>query len=262
MSNPFFKPQRRGFMGGLVGLCCLACGRPARSKSSVLEELANRGGCTLQAGDLDEIESAAGAAVDYGGKSAIPSSGDPVLDRALGAALVRITQTFGERPGFAFYDDSRANNAYATTDTRVDGTWGTVLFGRTMFWNLVRENDDQGMSTIAVLAHEMGHVVQFHRGLNKILLKGQKTVKRNELHADYLSGYYLGTLKRVNPNISLLFAGAMFRSLGDMSVNSRDHHGTPDERIMAAERGFTQGFDGDTLDDAIAQGMRYVIATF
>jgi hypothetical protein len=259
MSHPASRPLRRHVIAGLAGLCALPCCRPALAKQAILVTLVSRGGCALQAGELDQIEAAAGSALDFGGKAAIPSSGDAGLDRALGAALVRMAETFGERPGFAFYDDSASPNAFATTDTRVGGTWGTVLFGRTLFWKLVRANNDQGIAVIATIAHEFGHVVQFRRKLNATLLNGQSTVKRTELHADYLSGYYLGTRKRENPQMSLLASGALFRDLGDTDTRSHDHHGTPDERIRSAEQGFKLGIAGAKLDDAIRQGISYVM---
>jgi hypothetical protein len=81
-----------------------------------------------------------------------------------------------------------------------------------------------------------------------------------ELHADYLSGFYLGLRKRADPSITLLAAGALFRYLGDLDVNSRDHHGTPDERIEAAEAGFAVGFEGHALRTAIEEGIDYVLS--
>ncbi len=268
MTPPTASLARRRLLAGIgAGLC--ACRHQIawaqdktptkQKKAALLQKISDRGGCALHAGELDEIEAAAGASLNFGDKTAIPSSGDPTLDRALGAALVRMSQTFEERPGFAFYDDSAAPNALATTDTRVEGTWGTVLLGKTLFWSLVKKHDDGGVAVIAMIAHEFGHVVQFRRGLRAKLLEGQATVKRMELHADFLSGYYLGVRKRETPTISLLSSGAQFRAIGDRQVDSRNHHGTPDERIASAERGFKLGVAGERLQTAIDQGQRYVM---
>jgi hypothetical protein len=57
-----------------------------------------------------------------------------------------------------------------------------------------------------------------------------------ELHADYLSGYYAGTLKLQNPNYSAaVFADS---NPGDLDDNRRGHHGTSKERADAVVRGF------------------------
>ncbi|MFN8722291.1 MAG: hypothetical protein ACK5YI_15820 [Rhodospirillales bacterium] len=256
--------SRRRVLAGLAATAATVCAHPCCAQTAkaaeLLRGLTDMGGCALKAGALDTIVAGAGGSVQFGGAGMIPTSGNPGLDRALGAALVRMAETFGERPGFAFYDDSSAPNAYATSDTRVEGTWGTVLFGRKLFWDLVNSNSDQGMAVVATLAHEFAHVVQFRRGLRSRLLAGQRTVRRMELHADYLSGFYLGLRKRADPSITLLAAGALFRYLGDLDVNSRDHHGTPDERIEAAEAGFAVGFEGHALRTAIEEGIDYVLS--
>ncbi len=251
-----------GLGAGLGALCLAPCcagawpWRPARAEGTRL----GQGGCTLAAGDLAGIEAALGkGGVDYGA-GFLPTSGDPTLDRELGKALVRLSQLYGERPGFGFYDDAESQNAFASGDTRIPGTWGTVLFGKTLFWTLL-QHQDGGMSVLAVLAHEFAHVIQIHRGLRQRLLAGQATVKRNELHADFLSGFYLGTRKREFRELTLYEAGVTFRQLGDTDFTDPQHHGTPAERVAAAEAGFAIGIEGGTIDTAIARGMDHVLRT-
>ena len=91
----------------------------------------------------------------------ITTTGDRMLDRLFGRALVRLSTLFSERPGFGFVDDSGAPNAYATDQTLVRGTWGTVCFGQTLFKNLMDHYDDQGLPVMAVATHEFGHIAQF-----------------------------------------------------------------------------------------------------
>lgn len=266
MTQPLGTLSRRRILSCVAALCAAPCCVPglAWARPSVIEAVRQRGGCSLLAGEMSAINTAHGGSDDDDddddddGKM-IPSSGDKLLDKALGLALVRLTQVFEERPGFAFYDDSSSPNAYATSDTRVHGTWGTILFGRSMFRSLIRENRDDGIVVIATIAHEMSHIVQFHHNLHPRLMAGQRTVKRVELHADYLAGFYLGTRKRDDPSITLLASGALFRNLGDDDVQDREHHGTPSERIASAERGFKIGISGDSLRSAIDEGMRYAL---
>lgn len=72
------------------------------------------------------------------------------------------------------------------------------MFGQTMFHDLLDRYTDQGMAVLAVCAHEFGHIAQFRAGVRDRLLRGQRTVKRMELHADLLSGYFLGYRKRID----------------------------------------------------------------
>lgn len=262
MTQPLGTLSRRRILSCVAALCAAPCCVPglAWARPSVIEAVRQRGGCSLLAGEMSAINTASGGSDDDDDDDTmIPSSGDKGLDQALGMALVRLTQVFEERPGFAFYDDASSPNAYATSDTRVHGTWGTVLFGRSMFRSLLHKSDDNGIVVIAIMAHEMSHIVQFHHNLQPRLMAGQRTVKRVELHADYLAGFYLGTRKRDDPSITLLASGALFRQIGDDDEQHRDHHGTPDERIASAERGFEIGISGGSLQSAIDEGMRYAL---
>jgi hypothetical protein len=255
--------NRRHVVAGLGALCLAPCCAPAahaaKIQATVIEDLSARGGCSLATGDLGAIEAALGkGGVDYG-DGFVPTSGDANLDRELGKALVRLSQLFGERPGFGFYDDTKAQNAFASPESRLPGTWGTVLFGKTLFWDLFRGKQDGGMSVLAVLAHEFGHIVQVHRGLRQQLLAGQTTVKRNELHADFLSGFYLGSRKREFPNLPMWAAGETFHQIGDTNYAAAQHHGTPAERVAAAERGFAIGMAGGGIDQAVREGLAFVL---
>ena len=85
----------------------------------------------------------------------------------------------------------------------------------------------------AILAHEVGHIVQFHEG-------SRLATKPKELQADYLAGWYMANRDRsdqwsetsVQQNMSGFFR------LGDYDYNSPDHHGTPNERFAALVAGF------------------------
>src|SRR5690606_8445367 len=124
-------------------------------------------GCVLQPGDIAIFGSHTSfhAITDR----LISTTGDKDFDRALGRALVRLSALFGERPGFGFVDDSGAPNAYASRETKVSGTWGTVLFGQTLFHELLNRHDDRGIAVLAVAAHEFGHIAQFRSGADQRL---------------------------------------------------------------------------------------------
>ncbi|QDP23205.1 hypothetical protein [Bradyrhizobium cosmicum] len=188
------------------------------------------------------------------------SSGDPELDKALGKALVRMAKTFQVNPSFAFFADGQRPNAYASPDSTVAGTAGSVIFGKSLFQDQFKRYSDGGLSVVAIIAHEFGHICQFNLGLQKELRGSEKTVRRIELHADYMSGWYLGLLKRNNPSVSLWACGDTFNRIGDTKFNEEQHHGTPKERVAAAEMGFAFGQNGSTdVKSAIEQGKSYIL---
>ncbi|WP_426107808.1 hypothetical protein [Massilia sp. TSP1-1-2] len=189
----------------------------------------------------------------------LESSGDSQLDKLLGRALARASARFEVAPSFSFYRDSDGMNACATPDTRTSGTWGSVLFGRELFDDLLSRYQDNGIAVIAIAAHEFAHILQFKHALGPQLEQGEPTVRRSELHADYVAGWYLGVMKRRDPTISLWSAGDTFRRIGDYAFNKPSHHGTPSERIAASQAGFALASRGAAkVGDALNEGLRYM----
>lgn len=91
----------------------------------------------------------------------------------------------------------------------------------------------------AILAHEFGHQVQYAYGQTQTDLTGPEASRRLELMADAYSAYYLthsqgGHIlwKRVAD-----FEKA-FAAIGDCSFTDGSHHGTPNQRMKAAEWGY------------------------
>lgn len=219
-------------------------------------------GCLIQVADLRALERS-GAAFAQVSEQLVTTTGDQSLDKALGRALVRLADLFGERPGFGFFNDRDGPNAFASPETQVRGTWGTVLFGQVLFQDLMSRYQDQGFAVLAVAAHEFAHVAQFRSGVDRQLLHNQQTVKRVELHADFLSGYFLGFRKRQDPNIKVWAAGHTLYRIGDYHFNNRNHHGTPDERVAAAEAGFEMGNESDTaFGHAFSRGVEHILTNF
>ncbi|WP_461488173.1 M48 family metalloprotease [Pontibacter sp. HJ8] len=87
----------------------------------------------------------------------------------------------------------------------------------------------------AILAHEFGHQIQFHLDLFADESSPEAT-RRTELMADAYAAYYLSHArgasmqwKRVQQFLEVFF------NLGDCSFASNNHHGTPTQRMAAAE---------------------------
>jgi hypothetical protein len=91
----------------------------------------------------------------------------------------------------------------------------------------------------AILAHEFGHHIQFQLNLFTDENSPEAT-RRTELMADAYSAYYLSHArgasmqwKRVKQFLQVFF------NIGDCSITSNGHHGTPAQRMAAAEWGYS-----------------------
>jgi predicted metalloprotease len=136
---------------------------------------------------------------------------------------------------------------------------GTVIFGQRLLARLMRQTEAPDACVAAVCAHEFGHILQYKTGLAQVLRAGQPTVKRLELHADYMAGYFAGSRKRARQSYpAAVFAMTQF-TFGDNMVNSPNHHGTADERAAAVVQGFESSFRRHLpIGEAIDYGVRYV----
>ncbi len=202
------------------------------------------------------------AAAKEKGPKLYKGSGNKDFDVALAHTLSRLTDTLQVLPAFVYFDDSDSPNAFATpnrlrSNDRADGT---VLFGVTLMKELMKQREAPETAISAICAHEFGHVLQFKMKLDKKILAGQKTVKRLELHADFLAGYFAGLSKQRNPEYPAAVYATTLHLLGDDEVNNEQHHGRPAERAAAIVKGFETAFrDRRSVADAIEIGTRYVM---
>ena len=194
-----------------------------------------------------------------GNEPMIPRSGDRNFDLALARILASMSDTLQVLPGFAYYDDHDGLNAYATPRVRLRNADGTVLFGQRLLSRLLGGNESPDVAVAAVCAHEFGHILQFKRGLDQVVGAGQRTVKRIELQADFLAGYFAGRRKLQRPNFpAAVFAMTQYH-FGDNMINDPGHHGTPSERGAAISRGFEVAYrQKANLADAIQTSTLYV----
>lgn len=254
---------RRSFLqAGGFAICCCCAGPIAFADS-----LRDVGGCSLigsQFGLLDpaKISQSEQAQSDNDPfKSPVHSTGDREKDLAYDRALKRLSDAFGVRPSFAFYDDRDFQNAWASPRKLAPETQGTVVFGKRLFDTLMSV-DPSGVSVLQVSAHEFGHITQYVSGTYDILRAGQPNSKHVELHADFLSGFYLGLLKIAHANASLWWAGQKIFEFGDFAFKDPTHHGTPQERVEAAEAGFRLSyFEKKDFAAANQAGIEYAVKT-
>lgn len=196
-----------------------------------------------------------------GNEVIIASSGNREFDYALAQNLSHVTDVFQVLPGFAFYDDFDGPNAFATPIKKMARADGTVLYGKRFLQKGLSERESPDAVVAAVCAHEFGHILQYKLGIEKPLRAGQPSVKRLELHADFLAGYFAGIRKLKNPKFpSAVFATSQY-AIGDGFINNPNHHGTPEERAAAVVRGFETGYrERRSIGDAVEIGIKFVSA--
>jgi hypothetical protein len=250
--------RREVVLGGSLTILWGGAACPGHAQSRARQEYR---GCILTESELSSYYNTKEEIRMYltGREPIINKSGDANFDYALAHTLARLTQTLKVLPGFAYYDDHDGLNAFASPAVRLQRADGTVLFGSRLLRRLMSGTDHPDVSVTAVCAHEYGHILQFKRGLIAQMRAGQPTVKRVELHADYLAGYYAGLRKLEKPDYPAAVFAHTQHGFGDNQVNQPGHHGTPVERANAIIMGFNVGNkEKRELEEAIQIGLNYV----
>jgi hypothetical protein len=159
--------------------------------------------------------------------------GDPNVDSAF-QQEISIQGSFwnGIPASPAPWNDCQAPNAESLPD-------GSILFGVNFFNMIVTQNNGDTLPIAGVLAHEWAHQIQFD---NVWMVQTEPTVRPTELEADAYSGFYMALAKGwawafINDYFTTL------ASIGDYNFTDPSHHGTPQERVAAANLGFTTGLN-------------------
>jgi len=219
-------------------------------------------GCTLQAAEMaSRVDSSAGPPA-YGLAPAIPrgevhGSSDSLFDQALAVSLLKISNVFSVLPGFAFSERVKLN-AFASRNTALGRTDGSVVFGNSLYREIIGRREYPEVGIVAICAHEFGHIVQYRYGIDRILIVNN-SVKRLELHADFLAGYFAGRRKlEMSDFPAAVFALTQY-SFGDSNYGDPDHHGTSNERGAAVVAGFDSAYRArESFAAALETGIRYV----
>lgn len=251
--------HRRHFLRSATALAAAsALGGPAPAFAAALRR--PRCGCCMSAASLltfgaEEKDPNIESIKEHG---ILSSTGDATTDRFLGRALVRLAGTYHVNPGFGFFYDDAAPQAFALDQTLLPNTWGTVVMGRRRFMNSMRA-DESGMIVISICAHEFGHIHCYQNGYYKTLAKLDRTARPVELHADFLAGTFLAARKAEFPNLDIQAVGRAFRDLGDTAFDSPSHHGTSEERVAAITAGYNARRGGiENMDELAKAGISYV----
>lgn len=141
----------------------------------------------------------------------------------------------GNHPGFTL-------NAFAAQPTNFPpvGQIGPKII---MGDGILKVYDDLGFGDVApqaILAHEFGHQIQYQRNVYGPGPDTPESSRRTELMADAFSAYYLSHARGASMQWKRVkqFLG-VFYNLGDCLFTSDGHHGTPAQRMRAAEWGYS-----------------------
>jgi len=213
-----------------------------------------------------------------------------VVHRSYLSFTKTLVERFSIRPSVGYYDDGDQLNAFATPAILVpDGPDGTVLLGINLFaQEFERMVDEPRVGTqekkrsnpfatpseapkldpgnwmlapLTIMAHEFGHIMQYKSGMTT------EGPWRMELHADFMAGWFLGSMQDVQiwpssrpgpaPVTTALMvehAVKKFFEIGDYAFNNSDHHGTPEERAGMVRAGYVaRGLD---VIKAFAEGKK------
>lgn len=260
--------DRRTVLKGGACAICAALDRPAAAQASAFD------GCLISSPTFQQykqLSQPVNSPYDslFARDKYLHTTGDPAIDHDLDRAMAVVADLMAIRPAFGFYNvsgpfdpknsDTWSMNAWATQeDSDIPNTHGTVCFSNDLFRKEFYEIDRTGVSIIAIIAHEFGHIVQGNRGYLNRIRRGYPL--GTEINADFLSGYFLGTRKARNPSLSFEKAGELFIRLGKgVEGNPYRTHGDSKERLAAAEAGFRAAYvRKKSFDDAVAEGLEYV----
>ena len=197
-------------------------------------------GCALSVAQFAGLESSVGF---------YNSTGNSALDQAFSLEVQFLQNVFQVQPRFLFYDDSNSPGAFAYTQ-------GVVTFGLNLMRNQFRQASFGGpLGIAAIMAHEYAHILQFQTGTPS----NTDTTIHRELHADFMAGWYLAN--RSNYLATDVLGGLLtMHSIGDRQFYSLDHHGTPEERLIATAVGVTS--ENLSRKQAYSRGWEYVGITY
>lgn len=225
--------KRREFLMSTMLVCFCGCSNKGIAGQSVL------GGCVFAARGMaidSKTAVIAGTEIEYETRT-----GNIETDRIISRYLFDIREYFNVSPGVAIYDDSGDPNAFASTGEIQPNTKNSIFLGKNLLSLHLR--DKFGVAALrALIAHEVGHIYQINHGMIERLRR--PTDIGIELHADVLTGWYLGALKEPMDKQLLYYGvGKVWETLGSSSYNARDSHGTAKQRMNAITYGYSLSYE-------------------
>jgi hypothetical protein len=206
--------------------------------------------CRAAMADDDEILCAGARAGIPDQRTLLRTSGNPQLDAALAAEMRAQSRFFGISPAFLLYSGEH-QNAAASARTLIPGTEGTIFYDLAFLQHHLSTAQWGGTVVAGIIAHEFAHLHQYSTGQYRKLRRLHQTVKFAELHADFISGFFMAS-KQAGGTIDLRDFFDAFYNLGDSQFHLETHHGTRAERYFAVKGGYNLALSNPGRDAGFA----------
>lgn len=191
--------------------------------------------------------------------------GNSSLDRGLREDVAELCKIYQVNAIMLIMDEASSPNAFATDTVLPDVLQyfhlspenhadGTVFLGTRLIQKEYEDGHGSGVSIPTVLGHEFAHILQNKRRFPLPSSKWQ------ELHADYMAGWFTAHRSRYRPQDVNRSLGSIFTK-GDYEFNNPGHHGTPRERANAFSAGYQLNirYNESSALVAYTRGMDYLI---
>jgi hypothetical protein len=174
---------------GLLG-STIVCGASSRASTNELAKW-QRAGCAISNDQITHFVADTDLSpCEAGVRNRIVNTGNREFDYAFAQTLSMLTDAIGVLPGVTFFSGRAELGAFATRARCLGRADGSIFIGRARFHRTMGLLEHPDVALTAICAHEFAHVLQFKLNLNSSLSRNQRTVKRSELHADFLAGFF------------------------------------------------------------------------
>lgn len=141
---------------------------------------------------------------------------------------------YGNHPAFTF-------NAFAAEGEEF-AQYGIAVQDSIVMGDGVLETFDvlgfEDVAGPAIMAHEYGHQIQYRKGLFTGVANAE-AARRLELMADAYAAYHLTHARGAAMQAKRVEQfSQVFRAIGDCNFEAPGHHGTPNQRVRAAQWGY------------------------